>query len=255
LRSRSARDARCARGSSSPRSNVESPADTTFGRAFTHGSLQRPEVALTFDDGPNPPYTERILAELQRLHAHATFFVVGRAVEAHPQTLRAIVAAGNAVGAHGWDHAHMLLESDATLVAEVAKTERAIAQALGRTTWLGRGLVRPPFGQRGPSTFSTLRSRGETPVLWSVPLSDDWTQPGVATIVARSTRAVENGAIIVLHDGDRGRNCAPHDRSCDRAQDAPATREIIERLRARGFRFVTIPEMLGRATLDQATRP
>jgi peptidoglycan-N-acetylglucosamine deacetylase len=96
--------------------------------------------------------------------------------------------------------------------------------------------------------------------MWSVPLPKDWEQPGDATIARRVVDDVVPGSIIVLHDGNRGLLCG-HDRrlpphACDRAQDVAATREIIDALRARGYRFVTIPELMKTTTrtAGRATR-
>lgn len=201
-------------------------------------------VALTYDDGPNPPYTDRILDVLRAEHVRATFFLVGRAVEAYPATVRRIVREGHAVGNHTWDHAHLVVETRGAIVRELARTDAA----LERVAHVHTRLMRPPFGARDFSVIDVARREGYTVVMWSVPLPNDWEQPGDATIAKRVTDKVSDGSIIVLHDGNRGLICraASHlpRRTCDRTQEIGATRDIIETLHARGFRFVTIPQLL-----------
>lgn len=100
---------------------VENPASQMFGHTVTRVPLQQKIVALTFDDGPNPPYTNEIVAYLHSQHVVATFFVVGRAVEAHPNTVREEVKDGNALGNHTWDHAHLVLERSAHIALEISR--------------------------------------------------------------------------------------------------------------------------------------
>ncbi len=226
---------------------VEAPANQLFGKTLVRGAPTVREVALTFDDGPNPPYTDRILDVLRAEHAPATFFLVGRAVVAYPQTVRRIVRDGNAVGNHSWDHAHLIVENNAAIRIELERTSAAIERVAGVRT----DLMRPPFGARDFAVINEAHALGYRVIMWSVPLPDDWEQPGDATIAARVLKHVTDGSIIVLHDGNRGivcrRNRAAPPRLCDRAQEVGATRTIIERLRARGYRFVTIPQLIADA--------
>jgi peptidoglycan/xylan/chitin deacetylase (PgdA/CDA1 family) len=207
------------------------------------GPKDEPLVALTFDDGPNPPYTERILDVLRRERVHATFFVVGRAVEAYPQTARRIVREGHALGNHSWDHPHLLGKSAAFVHDQFARTDDALA----RVANVRPRLLRPPFGQRDFTTMAQAQRDGYTVVMWSDQLPDDWEQPGDATIASRVVSRVHDGSIIVLHDGNRGLLCAKAQlppRTCDRTQEIAATQEIVAALQAKGYRFVTIPELL-----------
>jgi peptidoglycan/xylan/chitin deacetylase (PgdA/CDA1 family) len=106
--------------------------------------------------------------------------------------------------------------------------------------------MRPPFGARDFAVIDEAKAEGYEVVMWSVPLPKDWEQPGDATIAERVVDKVEDGSIIVLHDGNRGLTCggAIPRSACDRGQDVAATRRIVEELRARGYRFVTIPQLL-----------
>ena len=201
-------------------------------------------MALTFDDGPNPPYTDRILDVLRQERVRATFFVVGRAAAAYPRTLARIARDGHEIGNHTWDHPHMIVESRATMRAELLRTDAAIARVTGKRPTL----MRPPFGARDFAVIGEAAKLGYRVVMWSVPLPKDWEQPGDATIARRVIERVEDGSIIVLHDGNRGilcgrdRHTTAHD--CDRTQEVAATREIVDALHARGYRFVTVPQLV-----------
>jgi len=224
---------------------VEAPENQLFGKTLYAGAPTEREVALTFDDGPNPPYTDRILDVLQQEHVHATFFVVGRAAVAYPDTLRRIARDGHAIGNHTWDHEHMIVDTPAGIRSELTRTESAIERITGQKT----DLMRPPFGARDFAVIDQAHKLGYHVVMWSVPLPRDWEQPGDATIATRVIENVSGGSIIVLHDGNRGILCGK-DRGttasdCNREQEIGATRDIIDALRAKGFRFVTIPQLMG----------
>ncbi len=221
---------------------AESPASQLFGATVVSGPPGRHVVALTFDDGPNPPYTNRILDVLEREHVRATFFVVGRAVAAYPALVRREARDGDAIGDHTWDHAHLIVMDGAQIARSLERTNDAIARATGaRTT-----LMRPPFGARDWLVLAQARRLGYTPVMWSVPLARDWQNPPPQVVAERVLRYVRNGAIIVLHDGNRGLLCARDRlpaRECDRSAAAGATRLIVEALKRQGYGFVTIPQL------------
>jgi peptidoglycan-N-acetylglucosamine deacetylase len=212
---------------------VENPTSQMFGHTVTRVPLQQKIVALTFDDGPNPPYTNEIVRYLHSQHVVATFFVVGRAVQAHPDVVREEVAAGDALGNHTWDHAHLVLERPAHIEREISQAEEAIQKATGIRTYL----FRPPFGARDYAVLNVAKRMGFTVIMWSVPLPRDWQNPPPAVIRDRVLRYVKDGSIIVLHDGNRGR-------SGNREASVQATKLIVQALRAQGYRFVTVPELL-----------
>lgn len=220
---------------------LEDPQNQFFGTTVASGPADRKVVALTYDDGPNPPYTDRILDELKDLDVKATFFVVGRAAHAHPREVRRIVNEGHAIGNHTWDHPHLLVQSPQQMHEELAKTDEAIFAETGVRT----RLMRPPFGARDFAVIDQARKDGYSVVMWSVPLPKDWEQPGDMTIAKRVLAHARDGSIIVLHDGNRGMACtAKTKKLCDRSQDVGATRMIVTALRAQGYRFVTIPELM-----------
>ncbi len=222
---------------------LENPTSQLFGKTLVSGPKNQRIIALTYDDGPNPPYTNQILEVLRAEHVHATFFVVGRAVAAYPQIVREESGDGNAVGNHTWAHEHLLLDDGSSLRRTLVRTDRAIFAATGHHT----RIMRPPFGARDWLVLDEVRKLGYTPVMWSVPLANDWENPPPRIIAARVLRYAGDGAIIALHDGNRGIICArvrTPGRLCDRSGDVEATRLIVEALKRQGYRFVTIPELL-----------
>ena len=230
----------------------ERPSDQIFGRTLVSGPRDQRVVALTYDDGPNPPYTNAILSILESEHVHATFFVVGRAVAAYPSVVRREVRDGDALGNHTWNHAHLIVMDPGAVRASLARTSAAIFAATGTHVHL----MRPPYGARDWAVLSEARRLGYVPVMWSVPLAKDWEYPPARVIAARILPHVSDGSIIVLHDGNRGIVCAGSKlppRTCDRRTDIDATRLIVDALKRRGFRFVTIPQLLALRHLAMRT--
>ncbi|HKU66293.1 MAG TPA: polysaccharide deacetylase family protein [Candidatus Baltobacteraceae bacterium] len=221
----------------------EQPTNQIFGRTLTRGPSNERIVALTYDDGPNPPYTSRILDVLEQEHVHATFFLVGRAVQAYPAVVRRELRDGNAIGNHTWDHPHLIVMRRSKVRSSLQRTDAAIYAATGMHTHL----MRPPFGARDWIVMQVARKMGYTVVMWSVPLARDWEYPPARVIAQRILPLVNDGAIVVLHDGNRGQLCGPRRlpaHVCDRSSDIEATRLIINALKAQGYRFVTIPELI-----------
>ncbi|MBV8067394.1 MAG: polysaccharide deacetylase family protein [Candidatus Eremiobacteraeota bacterium] len=222
---------------------VENPSNQLFGKTLVSGPADQRVVALTYDDGPNPPYTNQILEVLRAEHVRATFFVVGRAVAVYPGVVRREAEDGDAIGNHTWSHGHLLLYDVAGLRRTLERTDSAIYAAAKLHTHI----MRPPFGARDWLVLGEVRKLGYTPVMWSVPLANDWEYPPARVIAARVLRYARDGAIIDLHDGNQGIVCARlhgSARLCDRSADVEATRLIVETLKREGFRFVTIPELV-----------
>jgi peptidoglycan/xylan/chitin deacetylase (PgdA/CDA1 family) len=222
---------------------VENPSNQLFGKTLVSGPSDQHVVALTYDDGPNPPYTNEILGVLREEHVRATFFVVGRAVAAYPGVVKLEAQDGNAIGNHTWSHGHLVLYDASGLRRTLERTDAAIFAATKQHS----RIMRPPFGARDWLVLDEVRKLGYTPVMWSVPLANDWEYPPAHVIAARVLRYARDGAIIALHDGNRGIVCSGAQispRTCDRSADVEATRLIIESLKRDGYHFVTIPELL-----------
>jgi peptidoglycan-N-acetylglucosamine deacetylase len=221
---------------------LENPKNQTFGNTVTGVTIGQKVVALTFDDGPNPPYTNEIVDYLHEQHVPATFFVVGRAVAQYPDVVRREVKYGDALGNHSWDHAHLVLERSRHIEREISATDDVIFRETGVHT----RLFRPPFGVRDYAVINTARRMGYQIIMWSAPLPKDWESPPPAIIRDRVLRYVKDGDIIVLHDGNRGK-------AGNRENTVEATKLIVEALRERGYRFVTVPELLHLGYVE--TRP
>jgi polysaccharide deacetylase family sporulation protein PdaB len=213
--------------------NAVLPQSKLFGQVFCAGPSADKVVALTFDDGPNPPYTDEILGVLGEFHVPATFFVIGQNAKLHPEEVRRIVAAGHEIGNHTYHHVDLLKLDRKTMTAEIDRTNRLIRELTGKTPHL----IRPPHGFRDPASLEIMKDRNLKVVEWSV-MSRDWTNPGVDAIVKRTVEQVKNGSIILLHDGDGLASKAP------RSQTVAALRQIIPLLKDKGYRFVTVDEIL-----------
>ncbi|OQW46505.1 MAG: polysaccharide deacetylase [Proteobacteria bacterium SG_bin6] len=202
-------------------------------------------VALTFDDGPDPSWTPKILDILQAKHVPATFFVVGENALENPGLLRRIVAEGNELGNHTYTHPNLALESSSGSRIEMNATQRLIQAYVGRSTRLFRA---PYFGDAEPTTADELgpaliaQQLGYTVIgLHTDP--DDWQRPGVDAIVARTIDEVTHPKpdhsqnIVLLHDGGG-----------ERQQTVDALPRIIDALHARGYRFVPVSTLAGLST-------
>jgi peptidoglycan/xylan/chitin deacetylase (PgdA/CDA1 family) len=191
------------------------------------GRPRRREVALTFDDGPSI-WTPRIVRALGRKHAAATFFPVGYAIERYPRYLRLERDAGFAVGDHTMNHPLLTSLSGAKQIGEIdgqARLLRAAGLPYPR-------LFRPPYGAFNSDTRGLLQERRMLMVLWSVNPAD-YTRPGRKLIVKRVLDTVRPGSIVLMHDGGG-----------DRSQTLGAVPRIVHRLRKRGYRIVTVPQLL-----------
>jgi peptidoglycan/xylan/chitin deacetylase (PgdA/CDA1 family) len=208
-------------------SRAQAAALAGAGRLARHGSRHvaagaAAEVALTFDDGPNPPYTGQILGILARYQVPATFFCVGLQAGAHPADVARMAAAGHDLGNHTWSHPFLPDLTRAQLAEQLDRTDEAVSRAAGGGE---PGLFRPPYGSRSPDVLRWLGERGSPIVLWDVDPSD-WARPGPAVIAGRVLTQARPGTIVLLHDGGG-----------DRSQTVAALPLVIEGLLDRGFRF------------------
>jgi len=178
-------------------------------------------VYLTFDDGPTPAWTPRVLALLARYQAWATFFVLGRSAAAYPELVRQEFAAGHGVGNHTWSHRRLTKLRGAQLVAEVNGTSTVIQQITGAPV----RCLRPPFATVDAASAEQVRALGLRLVLWDID-TNDWLRPGTGAIAGRVLGRVRSGDVILMHDG--GGN---------RSQTVAALEQVLATLSARGYRF------------------
>ena len=187
-------------------------------------------AALTFDDGPNPEATPRILDALAESGTTATFFLLGRHVERWPEIARRVAADGHVIGNHGWHHRKLHTRGPASVRQDLELGTAAIRGATGvRPT-----VFRAPHGFRSPWVTSIARSLGQRTIGWSLGVWDT-ARPGAAEIVRRTVNGTRPGSILLLHDGDG------YDALGDRTQTADAVPRIVAGLTGQGYRLVGVP--------------
>ena len=212
-----------------------SPRSRFYGRVLSNGDRTRLRIALTFDDGPNEPYTSDVLGILERYGIKATFFLIGQNALRHPETCRRIVAAGNAIGNHSHGHRKSLCLRRGKAVA---RDIEAAHQAIYECTGLEPKLFRPPHGFRTPWLMRAVHNLGYTVVTWDNMTSDWNAERSGDEIIQAILRRAKPGGVIVLHDGRDTRL------NYDRSHMLQALPFVIETLTERGFEFATIPELL-----------
>ncbi len=186
-------------------------------------------VAITYDDGPAAP-TGRLLTTLRQKRAKATFFVLGQQVAARPKLARRIVRNGHQIGVHTWDHPDLTRLNSAGVRRQLWRTIDAIEHATDVRTHL----MRPPYGATDATVKEAARRAKLAQILWSVD-TEDWRVRDADIVVRRVLSQARRGSIVLMHD--------IHPTTAD------AAGRIIDGLRARGFRLVTVSKLLG------ATKP
>jgi peptidoglycan/xylan/chitin deacetylase (PgdA/CDA1 family) len=209
------------------------PGSQIFGRTLI--APARPgEIALTFDDGPNPEATPRLLDILARHQVRATFFLIGRHAAAQPALVERMVAAGHLIGNHSWTHPNLALTSPRRVLDELTRTSRRLEQIAGVPV----RFFRPPYGARRPGVLGAARSMGMIPVLWNA-MTNDWAEPSPERIARKLGAAVDRNqrrgraANIVLHDGGQRALGA------DRGPSVAAAEALVARYK-QTHRFVTL---------------
>ncbi|HET6498992.1 MAG TPA: polysaccharide deacetylase family protein [Coriobacteriia bacterium] len=205
---------------------VLEPAEPMVVRRWVPDSSTR-VVALTFDDGPWPGQTDRVLDILAEHDVRATFFVVGRLVERHPGIARRIVEDGHLIGNHTQSHAILTSHDGAGIRREIAEGTRSIREVTGVTPqWF-----RPPGGRMNPTVLSETERMGMDLVLWDVD-PQDWRRPDADRMLTVLLSGIRPGSIVLLHDGGG-----------DRSQTVAVLPRLIEELKARGYLFVTLDQL------------
>ena len=206
------------------------PNSYVFGRPITSVSGAGKSIALTFDDGPNPDATPRILDALKARDVKATFFILGRHADEWPDIARRVADEGHTIGNHGWHHRKLHLRGPGYVRRDLSMGTTSIARAAGMTPTL----FRAPHGFRSPWVTPIAASLGQRTVGWSRGVWDS-AKPGVDAIVRRTVDGARPGRIMLLHDGDG------YDMHGDRTQTAGAVPRILDELLEQGYAFVTIP--------------
>jgi len=215
--------------------NTMAPTSQLYGRTFIGKTAPSREIALTYDDGPNDPYTFQLLDLLARFNARATFFMIGKYVDRRPDIARAVADAGHAIANHTYTHPNLILQSRWQVEDEIQRCERALDDAVGTRHV---PLFRPPFGGRRPVTLRIVREAGLEPIMWNV-TGFDWRGLPADYIKHNVDSHFRDGAVILLHDGGHIHF------GTDRASTVAATAHFLERYCGEGYRFRTIPELMG----------
>jgi len=204
---------------------------------FNSVHVDGPYIAMTFDDGPSAKLTPKLLDLLATHHIKATFFVIGENVAEHPEIVARATREGHEIGNHSWSHPNFGKMSDDAVRRDLQKTDDAIRSATGtRPT-----LMRPPYGSITARQKKWINEEfGYRIILWNVdPL--DWKRPGPAAVCNRILKATQPGSIVLSHDIHPGTIAAM----------APT----LDQLEAKGFKFVTVSELIALARPEMPKSP
>ena len=211
--------------------------------SYTHSVTDEPVIALTFDDGPHPDFTPRLLDILERYHAKATFFMVGETAQKFPELVRLVAEKGHVIGGHSWDHPSFPLISGRERRRQMRACERALAP-------YGHRLFRPPYGEQVVASRLDALWLGYEVVCWSVDVGD-WYESDASLMAGRLVEWIHPGAIVLFHETlhDQGKDTPGRgpkhyvDGWCDREAVLAAIEMMFERVSHR-FKFITVPELL-----------
>jgi peptidoglycan-N-acetylglucosamine deacetylase len=222
---------------STPAPKTDQSATSLKPATYSSAHVDGPYIAMTFDDGPNPATTPRLLDMLKQRNIKATFFMIGQNAERHPDLVRRILAEGHEIGNHSWTHPQLSKLSDERVTEEITKTQETIKNASGFTPTL----LRPPYGAITPRQRAWIENQfGLNIILWSVD-PFDWKRPGPSVITQRILSGARPGAIILSHD--------IHKQTVDAM---PAT---LDALLAKGYKFVTVSQLLAMNKPKQSPSP
>ena len=184
-------------------------------------------IALTFDDGPWPSSTAKVLDILKKNNIKGTFFVVGQNVKNYPDLTKRVVTDGHTIANHTWHHWYHHMNAQ-TAAYEVANTTDIIY----KTTGVKTSLFRPPGGNMRNGVAAYAKSNKYAIIMWSAD-SMDYSRPAVPRLMNNIFREAKPGGIVLMHDGGG-----------DRSHTVKALPEIISKFRKQGYEFVTVPELL-----------
>jgi len=207
------------------------PAATASARAsISSVHVNGPYIAITFDDGPHATLTPKLLDLLAAHHIKATFFVLGECIAQNPEVLKRAAREGHEIGNHSWSHPNLGKMSDDAVRSQLKRTDNEINDVIGKRPTL----MRPPYGSVTSRQKRFIHDElGYEIILWDVdPL--DWKRPGPSVVTSRILKETRAGSIVLVHDIHPGS-----------IEAMPAT---LDQLEAKGFKFVTVSELLKMAT-------
>jgi peptidoglycan/xylan/chitin deacetylase (PgdA/CDA1 family) len=202
--------------------------------SYSSVNITQPVVAMTFDDGPHPSLTPKLLDILKERNIKCTFFLIGQNVKAYPQIVRRIIAEGQEIGAHTYTHCSLTSRSDAQIRSELQRSEEVLMTAANYRPQL----IRPPYGAINTRIKQLMFSEfGYSTIMWSVD-PQDWRRPGVSVVTSRLVSGARPGAIMLAHD--------IHPPTI---QAVPA---MFDQLLAKGYQFVTVSQLMN---MEKANMP
>ena len=200
-----------------------------YGLVYSHRKNEKMLISLTFDDGPHPRYTPEILDILKKYDIRATFFVVGQNASYYPELVKRCQDEGHEIANHTYSHKNLSKDSFEDICREVRDTENVIYENLDTRT----KLLRPPGGLYGKSVIKAAAELDYTLVLWTVD-TRDWAHTPPEKIAKKVTTSIKSGDIILMHDFIGKNSPTPE-----------ALKKIIPALLKKGYKFVTVSELLG----------
>jgi peptidoglycan-N-acetylglucosamine deacetylase len=199
--------------------------DTTI---ITEIKTNHKAVAFTFDDGPNPLYTPQVLEIFKEVSGKATFFMIGKHMLNHPELVSQVTEQMHEIGNHTYSHPRLTELSSTECAEEIITTDKIIKELTGAKT----KLFRPPFFDYNNDTASIME-RLDYHMICANVSSNDWEMPGVEHIVSKTRSQIQNGSIVLFHDGFG-----------DRSQTIEAVRLLATDLTSQGYQLVTVSELI-----------
>jgi peptidoglycan-N-acetylglucosamine deacetylase len=207
-----------------------------FVDAVCHGTRDARGVALTFDDGPSPEHTPRVLDMLDKAQVKATFFIIGHKAQAHPEVVRDIVKRGHVIGSHSFTHSRAFsLLSKSAVRHDIEQSLVCIEKITGERP----ALFRPPIGHTNPRIGKVIEELGLTVVGWSVRALDGVASADPDRVAARVIPKLEDGAIVLLHDAAENDDRTP--------ASIEALPKILEAMDRRNLSGITITSLMAQA--------
>ncbi|MBL9113948.1 MAG: polysaccharide deacetylase family protein [Verrucomicrobiaceae bacterium] len=216
--------------------NVNIPSVPPPGARVRYSSVttDQPVLAMTFDDGPHPVHTPKLLDMLRARNIKCTFFLVGQLVPRYPDIVRRILADGHEIGNHTYTHCSLTSRSDAQIRTELQKSQDAVLSVAGYRP----RLLRPPYGATNRRIEQWIFNEfGYSTVMWSVD-PQDWRKPGSSVVTSRLVNGAHKGAIMLAHD--------------IHAPTITAMPAMFDQLLAKGYRFVTVSQLMN---IEKSTMP
>lgn len=202
--------------------------------SYSSAKISQKVLAMTFDDGPHPSLTPKLLDILKERNIKCTFFVIGKNAKAYPNIIRRMIAEGHEVANHTWTHCSLTSRSDAQIRTELQQSEDALVAAANYRPHL----IRPPYGAINTRIKQFMFSEfGYSTIMWSVD-PQDWRRPGVSVVTSRLVSGARPGAIMLAHD--------------IHPPTIQAMPSMFDQLLAKGYQFVTVSQLLN---MEKANMP